>query len=31
MNIYVSHLSWGTKGDSLQNLFSQYGLSLIHI
>lgn len=25
MNIYVSHLSWGTKGDSLQNLFSQYG------
>ena len=34
MNIYVSHLSWGTKSDSLQNLFSQYGevsLSLIHI
>ena len=25
MNIYVSHLSWGTKSDSLQNL------SLIHI
>ena len=25
MNIYVSHLSWGTKSDSLQNLFSQYG------
>ena len=21
MNIYVSHLSWGTKSDSLQNLF----------
>jgi RNA recognition motif-containing protein len=25
MNIYVSHLSWGTKEASLQNLFSQYG------
>lgn len=25
MNIYVSHLSWGTKNDSLQNLFAQYG------
>lgn len=25
MNIYVSHLSWGTKSDSLQNLFEQYG------
>ena len=25
MNIYVSHLSWGTKSDSLQELFSQYG------
>ena len=25
MNIYVSHLSWGMKSDSLQNLFSQYG------
>jgi len=25
MNIYVSHLSWGTKSDGLQNLFAQYG------
>lgn len=25
MNIYVSNLSWGTKVDSLQELFSQYG------
>lgn len=25
MNIYVSHLSWGTKSDSLQNLFAQFG------
>ncbi|WP_036878213.1 RNA recognition motif domain-containing protein [Xylanibacter oryzae] len=25
MNIYVAHLSWDTTGDSLQNLFSQYG------
>lgn len=25
MNIYVSNLSYGTKGDSLQNLFSEYG------
>lgn len=25
MNIYVSHLSWGTKSDSLQELFSQFG------
>ena len=25
MNIYVSNLSWGTKSDSLQDLFSQYG------
>ena len=25
MNIYVSHLSWSTKSDSLQELFSQYG------
>lgn len=25
MNIYVSNLSWGTKSDSLQNLFSEYG------
>lgn len=25
MNIYVSHLSWGTNSDSLQELFSQYG------
>lgn len=25
MNIYVSHLSWGTKSDSLQDLFAQYG------
>lgn len=25
MNIYVSNLSWGTKNDSLQDLFSQYG------
>ncbi|WP_024994222.1 RNA recognition motif domain-containing protein [Phocaeicola paurosaccharolyticus] len=25
MNIYVSHLSWNTQNDSLQNLFSQFG------
>lgn len=25
MNIYVSNLSWGTKSDSLQELFEQYG------
>lgn len=25
MNIYVSNLSYGTSGDSLQNLFSEYG------
>lgn len=25
MNIYVSNLSWGTKNESLQNLFAQYG------
>jgi RNA recognition motif-containing protein len=25
MNIYVAHLSWNTTGDSLQNLFSQFG------
>jgi RNA recognition motif-containing protein len=25
MNIYVSNLSWGTKSDSLQDLFAQYG------
>ena len=25
MNIYVSHLSWNTNNDSLQNLFSQFG------
>lgn len=25
MNIYVSHLSWNTKSDSLQALFAQYG------
>lgn len=25
MNIYVSNLSWGTKSDSLHDLFSQYG------
>ena len=25
MNIYVAHLSWDTTGDSLQNLFSQFG------
>ncbi len=25
MNIYVSHLSWGTKADGLQELFSQFG------
>ena len=25
MNIYVSNLSWGTKSDSLHDLFAQYG------
>ena len=25
MNIYVSNLSWGTKSDSLQDLFAQFG------
>lgn len=25
MNIYVSNLSWGTKSDSLHDLFSRYG------
>lgn len=25
MNIYISNLSWNTKNDSLENLFSQYG------
>lgn len=25
MNIYVSNLSWGTTGESLGNLFSQFG------
>lgn len=25
MNIYVSHLSWGTTSESLQNLFAQFG------
>ncbi len=25
MYIYVAHLSWDTTGDSLQNLFSQFG------
>lgn len=25
MNIYVSHLSWNTDSDSLQQLFSQFG------
>lgn len=25
MNIYVSHLSWGTKSDALQDAFSQFG------
>ena len=25
MNIYVSHLSWGTTSESLQNLFGQFG------
>jgi RNA recognition motif-containing protein len=25
MNIYVSHLSWNTTSDSLQQLFSQFG------
>ena len=25
MNIYVSHLDWNTTGDSLQDLFAQYG------
>ena len=25
MNIYVSNLSWGTKSNSLHDLFAQYG------
>jgi len=25
MNIYVSHLSWGTSSESLGNLFAQFG------
>lgn len=25
MNIYVSHLSWDSKNEGLQNLFAQYG------
>ena len=25
MNIYVAHLSWGTKSDSLKELFAQFG------
>ncbi len=25
MNIFVSNISWGTKSDSLSNLFSQFG------
>ncbi len=25
MNIYVSNISWGTKSDSLAELFSQFG------
>lgn len=25
MNIYVSNLSWGTKSDSLHDLFAQFG------
>ena len=25
MNIYVSHLSWGTSSESLGNLFMQFG------
>lgn len=25
MNIYVSHLSWGTKNEGLHDLFAQYG------
>ncbi len=25
MNIYVAKLNWNTTGDSLQNLFAQYG------
>ena len=25
MNIYVSHLSWGTTSESLQDLFAQHG------
>ena len=25
MNIYVSHLSWGTEDASLQDLFAQFG------
>ena len=25
MNIYVAKLDWNTTGDSLQNLFAQYG------
>lgn len=25
MNIYVSHLSWGTSSEGLGNLFMQFG------
>ena len=25
MNIYVAHLSWGTKSESLKELFAQFG------
>ena len=25
MNIYVSHLSWGTSSEGLGNLFAQFG------
>ena len=25
MNIYVSHLSWGTSNEGLGNLFAQFG------